>query len=190
MVTTVTENKVTEVITPVKMVYVKGEGYNRPFTFEELVNEFQDAFGDVEWNSVLEFAQKSGFVVVEGIAYAYYIKYRAQRTYNGDIHPVELSFQTRNRFGNLITKCLYGKLVVENDPGLLDGVYDGGDEVVADISTPEKEALFNLLEDCEIIGYAYTTFGNYHYPVFKGDVTTLILPGGFRMGYREEENLW
>lgn len=183
---------VTEVTvnTPVKMVYVKGEGYNRPFTFEELVNEFQDAFGDAQYNSVLTFVQESSWIKVDDVVYSYCIKYRAQHIYEGNIHPVELSFQGRNRFGNLITKCIYGKLVVENDPCILDGVYDGGDEVVADISTPEKETLFNSLEDCEIIGYAYTTFGNYHYPVFKGDVTTLILPGGFRIGYREEEDLW
>ena len=184
MVTTVTENKVAGMIIPVKMVYVKGEGYNRPFTHEEFINEFQNAFGDAEYNDVLEFAYESGWVAVDGVYYANCVKYRAQHTYEGNIHPVELSYQGRNRFGSLITKCLYGKLVTEDDPGLLNGVYDGGDEIVVDISTPEKEALFEVLDNDDVIGYQYTTYGNYFYPVFKGEVTTLILSGGFRVDYQ------
>ena len=171
-------------VTTVEKIYVTGSGENRAYSYEEFTSRFQSDFGSSEYNNVLDFAKEAGFVIIDDVAYTHCVKYRKQRTDGVDIHPVELSFQGRNRLGHLITKCIYGNLVVEGNPGLLDGVYDSGDEIVADISTPEKEALFEILDNDDIIGYQYTTYGNYFYPVFKGEVTTLILSGGFRVDYQ------
>lgn len=176
---------VTEVVRrqAVEAVYVEGNGYNKAFTYEE----FTSAFG----NDAIEFAKKAGFVVVNDVVYAHYICYRGQRQYDGDyrLFPVELSYQKRNSSGNLITEVLHGKLVTDghSDPELLWGVFNGDEDVVADISTPEKKELFESLDDSDIIGYWYTTYGNYWYPVCKWEVTSLRLPSGRQIDYQREE---
>lgn len=167
----------------VHKVYVKGEGYNKAFTYDEFITEFQEKFG--EFRNVVEFAKNAGFIIIDDVAYAHCVSYRGQREDGYKVYPSEFTYQRRNSSGHLITECLLGIPEV-NDLGLLHGVFNGDDEdsIVADLRAEGSEELFNSLREDDVIGYEYTTYGNYWYPVTKGEVNRIYLPAGYQVDYQ------